>query len=135
MEIFHTFPVLVPILALFVAEVLKLLIDFGVHHHLNRRDFLQSGGMPSGHSTLVSALVMTIFLKFGAQSGEFAIALSLAMIVMYDALKLRRAAGNHAAKINAIIGEKKFNERLGHTPIQVLAGILLGSGIAFLFLF
>lgn len=135
MEIFQHFPVLVPVLALLIAEVLKLAIDFGVHHHLERRDFLQSGGMPSGHSTAVSALAVTAFWKFGVESVEFAITIVFAMIVLYDALKLRQAAGRHAAKINSIIGEKRFNERLGHTPIQVLAGVILGSGIAFLFLF
>ncbi len=135
MDIFRNFPVFVPLVALVIAEVFKLCIDFGVHHHLKKKDLLQSGGMPSGHATAVSALSATIFFQFGAKSGEFAITIIFAMIVIYDALKIRRAAGRHAEEINKIIGEKKFNERLGHTPFQVFVGVLLGFGISFVLLF
>ena len=103
-----------------------------------------SGGMPSSHSSLVCALTISVARLNGIQSVEFAISFVLALIVMYDASGVRRAAGKHAEEINKIKeqidlldGEKdsfepKLKELLGHTPLEVLGGALLGIAIALL---
>ncbi len=131
MHIFHDFPVLVPLFAGFIAELGKLVGVFFRKSKIELRDILQSGGLPSGHATFVSALVSTIWLLAGMQSLLFAIAAVLAIVVMYDAMKIRRAAGKHAAELNQILGEKKYAESLGHTPFEVFVGLLFGTGIAF----
>ncbi len=93
------------------------------------------GGMPSSHSALVSALAMSVAINSGLGSTEFAIAVVLAMIVMYDAAGIRRAAGQHAMMINRILDEllsgapitdERLREILGHTPFQVVVGSLFG---------
>jgi len=118
-----------------IAEFLKLAFVFLQKHHFQKSDFFQSGGMPSGHATAVSALCVAVFWKSGSDSAVFAVAVIFALLVLYDALKLRRAAGRHAAALNHLLKKKHFNERLGHTFPEIVAGIFLGSGIAFWILF
>lgn len=101
-----------------------------------------SGGMPSSHSATVCALSTAACMRFGVESFEFAISLILALIVMYDAMGVRRETGIQAKLINemmiafAEMGKKdlstdeKLKEFVGHTPLQVLAGAILGILIA-----
>ena len=103
-----------------------------------------TGGMPSSHSATVTALATSVGLIKGFSGVEFALAASLASIVMYDAAGIRQAAGKQAEIINQIIekfykntnvpsgSEKKLKELLGHTPIEVFAGAILGIVVAFL---
>jgi acid phosphatase family membrane protein YuiD len=93
------------------------------------------GGMPSSHSALVTATSISVGINSGWGSSEFAIATALAMIVMYDAAGIRRAAGRHARMINRILDEllsgepfteERLREILGHTPFQVVVGCLVG---------
>lgn len=126
MNIFHTYPIIVPIAAGLAVEAGKLIIAFSQKRSISLHDVLQTGGMPSGHSAFVTALAVTMFILYGPQSPVFTLAGSFAVLVMYDALKLRRAAGLHAAAINLLLREKRYNERLGHTPLEVLAGIAVG---------
>ena len=100
--------------------------------------------MPSAHSAFVMALTVSMGLNYGFDSAYFALAAALASVVMYDAAGVRRAAGKQAAKINRIIKhlmeessdyqdtEKQLRELLGHTPLEVVAGALLGVIIAIL---
>lgn len=132
MHIAHEYPFLIPIFALFIAESLKVIITSVQQKHLSIKTFLHSGGMPSGHSTLVSSLVALVYFKFSANSIEFAIATVLAIIVLYDAVTLRWQAGKHAKILNKLQSEKKLDERLGHTYLQMLAGTVLGFLITFL---
>jgi len=98
------------------------------------------GGMPSSHSTLVAALATSVGLVEGFNSAAFAICAALSLIVMYDASGIRRAAGKQAEMINAIVEawdendplvkEIKLKELLGHTPVEVVAGAILGIIIA-----
>lgn len=134
MRIFAEYPVLVLITAGLLAEVGKLVGTFFAKSKIELRDILQSGGVPSGHSVFVSSAATTVFLFEGAQSLLFLVAVTLAIVVMYDAIKIRRAAGRHAEELNRIVGEEKYVTRLGHTPFEVLVGFLLGIIIAFVLL-
>ena len=103
-----------------------------------------SGGMPSSHSATVCALATSTFYEYRANSFEFAIALIFAIIVMYDAMGVRRETGIQAKLLNDIVkifedmgrteisAHDKLKEFVGHTPLQVLMGALLGILIAFI---
>lgn len=103
---------------------------------------LSSGGMPSSHSATVTALIMAIYLQEGAGGSAFAIAVVLACVVMYDATGVRLHAGRQAELLNQIVCElppehpvasvRPLRDSLGHTPLQVLAGALLGCVVPFL---
>lgn len=105
---------------------------------LNR--FFGSGGMPSSHSATVVSLAAATGLSQGFNSAYFSICVVLALVVMYDASGIRRAAGQHAKFINMIMDviaeqdaekkQTKLKEILGHTPLEVLAGAVLGAIIA-----
>lgn len=92
--------------------------------------------MPSSHAASVSALSTSVGLEEGFRSTLFGVTLFFSLIVMYDAAGLRRAAGRHAAVLNRLIdehfkhpeeGAQKLMELLGHTPLEVLAGSILGT--------
>lgn len=118
----------------FIAQLLKVLI---VSFKKGRIDFTRlvgSGGMPSSHSAFVVALAIKVGRLSGFDSVNFAIAFCFAMVVMYDAAGVRRAAGKQARVLNIIIDDlmhnkfkhEKLKELIGHTPIEVLAGAILG---------
>ncbi len=95
----------------------------------------ETGGMPSSHSALVGALATSVGMNAGFGSTAFAIAVALALVVMYDAAGVRQAAGKQAHKINQIVNEllsghplneEQLRELLGHTPLQVLVGAVIG---------
>lgn len=125
-----------------VAQVLKTLIHMLFTKKFVAERLIGSGGMPSSHSATVCALATAACVQFGAGSFEFAVSLILALIVMYDAIGVRRETGIQAKLLNEIIsifvemGEKdlspdeKLKEFVGHTPLQVLAGAILGILIA-----
>ena len=100
---------------------------------------LRAGGMPSSHSALVASVAHASGLFVGFDSPLFALALTLAIIVIYDATGIRRQAGMHAEYINRIIRERlkgvdskdhQLREMLGHTPIEALTGTILGVAVA-----
>ena len=100
---------------------------------------LRAGGMPSSHSALVASVAHAAGLFFGFSSPIFAVALTLAVIVIYDATGIRRQAGKHAEYINRIIRDRlkgvdtkqhQLREVLGHTPLEALAGTILGIAVA-----
>lgn len=139
-EIFRN-PILVnSFLACFLAQGIKGVVDVVQHGKLNLRSVLGSGGMPSSHSALVTALATGVGLKEGWDSTAFAIATVFAIIVMYDATGVRQAAGKQAKLLNQIIEElfhdehhlnqERLKELLGHTPVQVVAGCALGIAVA-----
>ena len=135
---------LVAIAACLIAQVLKLIIDTIQNGKISAKVLTTTGGMPSAHSALVTALATGVGLNLGWKSADFAIATIFAIIVMYDAAGVRQAAGKQARILNQMVDElfsedHKFNEEklkelLGHTPVQVIAGSLLGSAITWLFL-
>ena len=131
----------------FIAQVLKIPTYLLVEKELNWRRFFGSGGMPSSHTSFVVALTLMTGFDAGFQSVAFAIAFTLAAIVMYDAMGVRRAAGEQAEAINELrekISEdqveedpfpewgKPLREALGHKPTEVISGAILGIAVSFL---
>jgi acid phosphatase family membrane protein YuiD len=136
-------PVLfIGLFAWWLAQFLKVPIVYILYHRLNWRLWFSSGGMPSSHSALVTSVMLSIGLFYGFDSPLFALAFALAMIVVYDAAGVRREAGRHAQKINQVIeellsghpiSEQQLKEVIGHTPAQVIIGVILGVGCALVF--
>ncbi len=121
----------------FVAQILKTIIYVIVNKNFNPERLMGDGGMPSSHSATVMALVTATYLTYGAGTFEFAISGVLALIVMHDAMGVRRQTGMQAEVINNMMDwfkqldqdipvEQKLKEFVGHTPLQVFFGALLG---------
>jgi acid phosphatase family membrane protein YuiD len=109
--------------------------NYIVHRRWNLRRFVGTGGMPSSHAATVSALSTAVGLKEGFGTTLFGVTLYFSLIVMYDAAGLRQAAGRQAAILNRLIDEHfehpeknthRLMELLGHTPLEVLVGAILG---------
>lgn len=122
------------------AQVIKVILVFITSHKLDFRRLTGSGGMPSSHSSITMSLTMSIGFVHGFDSALFAVAMILTFVVMYDASGVRRSAGQQAAILNKLVDEwgrgkfsdtdKKLKELLGHTPLEVIAGAILGILIA-----
>ena len=138
---------IIAIIAWFVAQVLKTIINFIVHKEWKLERLVGSGGMPSSHSATVCSLATATAFAYGLGSFEFAIAAILAIIVMYDARGVRRETGKQAVVIKQIteyleaiqqgtltpeFEEEKLKELVGHTPLQVGMGAILGTLIGIL---
>ena len=124
-----------------VAQVLKTLIHLLFTRKFVVERLVGSGGMPSSHSATVCALATSTCYFYGAASFEFAITVIMAIIVMYDAMGVRRETGIQARVLNEMIKlfsdmgsdmstQEKLKEFVGHTPLQVLIGALLGIAVA-----
>ena len=123
-------------LAWAIAQAIKVLLTLAISRRFDHTRVLGSGGMPSSHSSMACAMLMVIGFHEGFSSSVFALAFCFAGVTMYDAAGVRRSAGRNAAVINHIVeglSGKGFNfddehlkELVGHTPVQVLAGALLG---------
>lgn len=124
-----------------VAQFLKTIIDMALNKSFNPERLVGSGGMPSSHSSTVCALTTAATYRYGVSSFEFAISFILAMVVMYDAMGVRRETGKQAKLLNSIllknplelhgdILQEKLKEYVGHTPLQVAAGAILGILLA-----
>lgn len=123
-----------------LAQFLKVPIEYIRYRRRNWALWFSSGGMPSSHSALVTSVMFATGLFHGFDTSQFALAVTVAMVVIYDAAGVRREAGRHAEKINIMIteffsgqsiSEKQLKEVIGHTPAQVTAGIALGTVMAF----
>ena len=122
-----------------VAQVLKTMIDCGLNRDFSPERLVGAGGMPSSHSSTVCALVVSSGICCGVSSPEFAVSFVLAAVVMYDAIGVRQETGKQAKLLNMILEQdffklnnqefqKKLKEFVGHTPLQVFAGAVLGIG-------
>jgi len=124
------------LLGWFIAQALKVVFILIKYKRLDFSRFIGSGGMPSSHSSLVTSLATGVGLIEGFDSTLFTISIVLALIVMYDAAGVRRAAGQQAKILNKIVDtwgkedykltEKRLKELLGHTPKEVVVGAILG---------
>lgn len=143
-DIFNNSVITVPVFAWFVAQTAKVIYDLEKFKKIDVRRFVGSGGMPSSHAAFVTSLATVVGVKSGWGSSEFGIAFALAMVVMYDASGVRRAAGKQAQVLNKIILESqesgklnhldvKLKELIGHTPVEVLVGALIGILFGFIF--
>lgn len=134
------------LIATMVAWLLAQILKTGTAYWRNRRfqaeRLVGAGGMPSSHTALVVSLACSIGWREGWDTPLFALSVVLAGIVMYDAAGVRRAAGRQARVLNKLMQElrvehtirdTRLKELLGHTPLEVLAGALLGVVIAYLF--
>ena len=121
----------------FIAQLIKVIINFFVTKKLDWERLVGDGGMPSGHSATVSSLAVFAALRCGCGSFEFAVCAILAIIVCHDAMGVRQEAGKQAMVINDMVEQFEkllkqdivdidLKELVGHTPLQVLAGITLG---------
>ncbi|OJX38411.1 MAG: hypothetical protein BGO78_10475 [Chloroflexi bacterium 44-23] len=128
------------LLGWFLGQFLKVPFEYLMHRRMNWGLWFSSGGMPSSHSSLMTSVTLSIGLNYGFSSPLFALAFAVSMIVVYDATGVRRQAGIHAQKINIIFEEflrgepieiDKLKEVLGHTPPQVVGGVVLGLIVAF----
>lgn len=122
-------------LAWAIAQALKVVLTLIISKEFDKTRMWGSGGMPSSHSSTTCALMMMIGYSHGFDSALFALAFAFSAIVMYDAAGVRRSTGKNAAVLNRLIDdlyqdgsfkEEHLKELVGHTPVQVLAGALLG---------
>ena len=127
-----------PIIAWFIAQLLKVIINLIVNRRLIWERLIGDGGMPSGHSATVASLALITGLIKGVGTFEFAVAAILAIIVCHDAAGVRRETGRQARVLNDIVRileskdlpEAKLKELVGHTPLQVAMGITVGVVVA-----
>ena len=125
----------IPFLTWFFIQLFKLIYDLITTKKFNFKRIIGAGGMPSSHSAVVMAISIMMGKEYGFDSSIFAISLIFAMVVMYDAAGVRRAAGKQARLLNKIVDtpglsglevQEKLVEVLGHTPIQVFVGAAIG---------
>lgn len=131
---------LAPLVAFIITQFLKgILASFKEKNILLNR-FFESGGMPSSHSAMVTALAISAGVTYGWSSALFTIVIIFSVIVMYDAMGVRRAAGNQAKVLNQVMKElscqghamevKVLQEFIGHTPLEVVVGLIIGLTVA-----
>lgn len=129
------------ILSWLIAQTIKVLHTFIMKKRFDFTRFIDSGGMPSSHASFVMGLTTSIGLMHGWDSTYFAISLCISLVIMYDAAGVRRAVGKQAIVLNKmledmqrkkkkIVTEQRLKELIGHTPVEVFAGAILGIIIA-----
>lgn len=148
------YPLVSALLSIFIAQALKIPLNFFDKRKWDWRQMVTTGGMPSSHSAAVSSLTLSLGLTYGFNSPFFAITAVLGLIVMYDAMGIRRHAGETAMALNRLEADfdkhieesyrgktqhyfrkkhKRLKEMLGHQPIEVVVGSLLGLFLALVF--
>ena len=134
-EIVHNKCIYVPFILWVCIQTFKVLSELIVNKKLDVKRIVGAGGMPSSHSAIVCSLATCVGKEYGFDTGIFATAMVMAFVVMYDAAGVRRAAGKQARILNKILEtpglttvevQGKLVEMLGHTPIQVFVGAILG---------
>ena len=147
-DVLNLNPILtVALLAWFVAQVLKTLINFILLGKFQLERMWGDGGMPSAHSATVTAMVIATARSEGIHSAIFAVAAVVAIITMHDAMGVRRETGEQAKVLNKMIEQwidvteknapflqnMHLKEMVGHTPLQVLAGFVVGCVVGALY--
>lgn len=125
----------VPFCLWIIIQVFKFITEFVINKKIDFKRLFGAGGMPSSHSAVVCSEAVLVGKALGFDSPMFALALTFAGVVMYDAAGIRRAAGKQAAILNKIVStpgltqaqvNEKLTEALGHTPFQVFVGAMIG---------
>lgn len=140
LQIFDNHLLINSLIAWAAAQITKTLLYTAIHRQLDIHRLFGDGGMPSGHSATVTAMATTAALQYGFDSPIFAITAIVGIVVMHDAMGVRREAGKHAKVLNNLLvslndgipPEDVLKEFLGHTPLQVCFGALLGFAVALL---
>ena len=135
-DLWGNIPFRCAVLSWAVAQFLKVLIDFWLEKKIDWHRAFGMGGMPSSHSAFVFSLALTVGLHEGFGSTAFALAFALAVIVIYDAMGVRRETGRQGAVLNQIITEvmvegkpiteQQLKELVGHSPLEVAGGLIVG---------
>lgn len=132
----------IPILVWLVIQLEKFFVELIRTKKVNIKRLMGAGGMPSSHSAVVTSLATLVGKTEGFGSAAFALSFILAAVVMYDAAGVRRAAGKQAHLLNKIIStpnltgvqvQERLQEVLGHTPMQVIVGALVGIIVGVIF--
>ncbi len=142
-ELLDNYMLVAAISSWFTAQVIKTAIDAYFNKGINWERMTGSGGMPSSHSSFVVSIATSAAIKYGLSSSIFAVCFVLSSVVMYDAMGVRRETGKQAVLLNKILEDNPFNwkpeefemklkEYVGHTPLQVLMGAILGIVMAFI---
>lgn len=139
-QLFPNHILIAAVLSWFICQAIKTILTLITTKKFMPERLFGAGGMPSAHSAMVCSLVMGIARQCGANSPEFALAVAFASVVLYDAMGVRRAAGEQAKVINKMVdmweekgsdvSDKELKEYLGHTPMEVLAGAMVGFLVA-----
>lgn len=131
----------IPLLVWFCIQIFKVIYDLVKTKKFNFKRIMGAGGMPSSHSAVVTCVATMMGKSQGFDSPIFALSLIFAMVVMYDAAGVRRAAGKQAHLLNKIIEtpglsnvqvQEKLVEVLGHTPLQVIVGAIIGITVGWI---
>ncbi|MCU0666367.1 MAG: divergent PAP2 family protein [Candidatus Omnitrophica bacterium] len=139
-QISHNKIFLNTLLTWIIAQTIKVLIGVARYKKIDFRWFVGTGGMPSSHAAGASCLATSVGLNCGFDSAYFALAAAFALVVMFDAQGVRRSSGKQARILNFImediywkgkINEGRLRELIGHTPVEVIAGFLLGVLIGY----
>ena len=139
LAIFQNKVLIAVLISWLLAQVLKIPTEYFRSRRLMWAMFFAAGGMPSSHSALMVSGTLAVGLYHGFDDPLFAIAVAITMIVVHDAAGVRRQAGMHAERINLLFeelfkghiwDEKELKEVIGHTPLEVVGGILLGLLVA-----
>lgn len=134
--------IIVPMVVWIGIQSFKVIYDLVKTKKFNFKRILGAGGMPSSHSAVVTSIATMIGKDYGTDSAIFALALIFSFVVMYDAAGVRRAAGKQAKLLNKIVNtpglsnlevSEKLVEVLGHTPVQVIVGALIGVIVGLIF--
>ncbi len=144
-EFFTNKVLIASLIAWTLAQVIKVFFEIVKNRRLDLSKLVSSGGMPSSHSAIVSALAAAIGLTEGPGSTAFAVSLILAFIVLYDSAGVRQSVGKQAVVLNRMIREVRerrpiaemeedLKELIGHTAFEVFAGMALGIGVAFIWI-
>ncbi|MGL4569607.1 MAG: divergent PAP2 family protein [Clostridium sp.] len=138
--IFKNNLILLSLLALILAQILKIPFGYIINKKFDLASLFGTGGMPSSHSAFIVSLTIGIGRISGITSPIFALSFVFASIVMYDAMGIRRAAGEHAKLLNLLLSSNIFKinhtelkELLGHTPFEVLGGAILGVVVGLIY--
>jgi acid phosphatase family membrane protein YuiD len=134
-SLLHNNVLIAGLLSWTIGQFLKAPLDYVLNKRWNWGIILSPGGMPSSHSALITSVTLAIGLQEGFDTPLFALSFAIGMVVIYDAAGVRRQAGIHAERINEMmesffkgsgIPEKELKEVLGHTPVEVITGVILG---------
>jgi len=140
-QIFHNKIFMTTVSAWLIAQAIKVFIGVISQRKFDFRWFIGTGGMPSSHAAGASCLSAAMGFEYGFSSPYFALAAAFAIVVMFDAQGVRRAAGKQARILNKItediywkgrVPEARLRELVGHTPVEVIAGFIIGILIAFI---
>jgi len=143
-DLFSNIPLITGGIAFLLSQVIKVIIYYFKEKQFNIMHFFEAAGMPSTHSSMCCAMALMIGLKEGFHSPFFAVAVIFTIVVMYDAMGVRFAAGQQAVLLNKIIEDiyaeklnekEKMKELIGHTPLEVFVGGIIGILVAVLIYF